>query len=859
MDLSSENLDNLSSSQKKLVKEALVLRDKYQKLERRHDVLCKINQLSSEINELPLFLKQIHQVITSFAVVDNIYVAIYDPTFETLEFPYWIDETTIYPSGPVAAAEYNGTLMSYVLKSKKPFLASADKIQELIATNKINPIGNTQLQWLGVPLLKEGYVAGIIAIESCDERVEYTQSQLEILTFVAQQIMSGMNCLQNFEILNKAVDARTCELMQHIRDREKSDLLQESLFKISELTSDISLDISDFYSKVHNIVGQLINTANFYIAKHSNESNLLTFVYYADQLSSDVNTDFQPRVMSNNLTELVIRKGEMLFLSHKDIEALYEQGEIDDFNRNTTTWLGVPLIHSGNILGAMVIQSYQNKIVYTEQDAELLNFVSHHISSAIRRRDLFAIERQTHDILEQQVKLRTVALEEEIAQRKLAEEQLTHTASHDNLTGLANRIIFIDLLNHAIASSKRFPERLFAILFLDLDRFKVVNDSLGHHAGDKLLKIVANELVEMVRTKDTVARFGGDEFVILIEDLESEERAHEVADRITKFLSTPFVIDDHPVYIGTSIGVLFNNERYDTADIMLRDADTAMYHAKEKGRGRYEVFDSSMHSNIQNALTLEADIRDAIEAKEFTPYYQPIVQLDTGKITGFEALARWESGKRGFVYPNDFIPLAEERNLVMSIDLQILEKSCLQLKKWQNQFGCKDLYISCNLYCDHFFRLSLAEEIANILEKVGISPNHLRIELTERALLNNNDVVLENMKALKDLGVKILLDDFGTGYSSLSYLHLFPIDVLKIDRSFITNVHDHVSHQAIIKTIIDLATNLDMVTVGEGIESFDDAEILKKMDCQFGQGYYFSKPMKASDAEYVLLRSFKDK
>ncbi|XPF92487.1 EAL domain-containing protein [Colwellia sp. RE-S-Sl-9] len=858
MDLSSENLDDLRDSEKELVKEAIKLRDKYQQLERRHDVLCKINQLSSEINQLPLFLKQIHLIIKSFATADNICVAIFEPTFQTIEFPYWVDEKTIYPNRPVAAEKYKDSLISYVLKTKQPLLADQDKIKQLIDSNQANLINNDTQQWLGVPLVKEGYVTGVIAIESRDEHTIYDESQLDILSFVAQQVMSGINCLQNFEMLNKAVDARTSELMQHIRDREKSDLLQESLFKISELTSDIKLDISDFYSKVHNIVGQLINTANFYIAKHSTESNLLTFVYYSDQLANDANTDFQPRVMSNYLTELVIRKGEMLFLSHKDIEALYEQGEIDDFNRNTTTWLGVPLIHSGNVLGAMVIQSYQNKIVYTEQDAELLNFVSHHISSAIRRRDLITIERQSHDVLEQQVKIRTLALEEEIAQRKLAEQQLTHTASHDNLTGLANRIIFIDLLNHAIASSKRFPERLFAILFLDLDRFKVVNDSLGHHAGDKLLKIVANELVNMVRTKDTVARFGGDEFVILIEDLESEQRAHEVAGRITKFLSSPFVIDDHPVYIGTSIGVLFNNERYDTADIMLRDADTAMYHAKEKGRGRYEVFDSSMHSNIQNALTLEADIRDAIEAKEFTPYYQPIVQLDTGKIKGFEALARWESGKRGFVYPNDFIPLAEERNLVMAIDLQILEKSCLQLKKWQNQFGCKDLYISCNLYCDHFFRLSLAEEIANILEKVGIASKHLRIELTERALLNNSDVVLENMKALKDLGVKILLDDFGTGYSSLSYLHLFPIDVLKIDRSFITNVHDHVSHQAIIKTIIDLAINLGMATVGEGIESFEDAEILKKMDCKFGQGYYFSKPMKASDAEYVLLESFKN-
>lgn len=860
MDLSAKNLGKISESEKDFEQNNIQLMNKYQKLEIHHKALCELNRLSNDDVDLQAFLKKIHEIITSVIPSKTFCIALYDPTLETIEFPYCLGDMESLPLESIAIKNYQGSLIKYVIDTNKPLLANKDKINELIKSNEISSTNDISThhssEWLGVPLKQYGYVMGAVVIEDNNRATKYSTQDLDFLVFMAEHVVAGMLNVQEQDILKTAVAARTNELMQHIRDREKSDLLQGSLFKISELTSDISLDISEFYSKVHNVVGQLINASNFYIAKHSPKSELLNFVYYSDQRSKDPRQDFQPRIMANNLTELVIRKGEVLLLSQKKIVELYEQGHIDKYNKYTTTWLGVPLIHSGNILGAMVIQSYQNKIAYTEQDAELLNFVSNHISSAIKRRELIAIERQTHDILEQQVKLRTLALEEEIAQRKLAEEKLTHTASHDSLTGLANRIIFIDLLNHAIASSKRFPERLFSILFLDLDRFKVVNDSLGHHAGDTLLKIVADELLKMVRTKDTVARFGGDEFVILIEDLESKEEAYAVADRITKFLATPFVIEDHPVYIGTSIGVLFNNERYNSADTMLRDADTAMYHAKEKGRGRYEVFDSSMHSNIQNALMLEADIREAITNNEFTPYYQPIVQLETGKITGFEALARWESEKRGFVFPNDFIPLAEERNLVMPIDLQILEKSCSQLKKWQQQFGCEDLYISCNLYCDHFFSLSLATDISTILEKVGISPSRIRIELTERALLDNSDIVLENMKALKKLGVKILLDDFGTGYSSLSYLHLFPIDVLKIDRSFITNVHDHVSHQAIIKTIIDLATNLGMATVGEGIESVDDAKILKDMECKFGQGYYFSKPMEPVDVEKILFQTF---
>jgi len=853
MDLPSKNLKKIVESEKGHEQSSIQLINKYQKLEMHHNALCQFNRLFNESVDLPTFFKKTHEIISSVISSKYFYIALYDPSFETITFPYSLGERTDFPREPVAIKNYEGSLFKSVIDTKKPLLTN--KKNELIESDEIKSTDN-KAEWLGVPLMQDGYVIGVVSIEDNNRMKGYSEDDLDFLVFIAEHVVTGMLNIQDQDILKTAVEARTNELMQYIRDREKAELLQESLFKISELTNDTSIDISEFYSKVHSIVGQLLNASNFYIAKHSPKSELLNFVYYSDQRSKDSKQDFQPRIMANNLTELVIRKRETLLLSQKEIVELYEQGHIDKYNKDTTTWLGVPLIHSGDILGAMVIQSYQNKVVYTEQDADLLNFVSDHICSAIRRRDLIVIERQTHDVLEQQVKIRTLALEDEITQRKLAEEKLTHAASHDNLTGLANRIIFIDLLNHAIASSKRFPERLFSILFLDLDRFKVVNDSLGHHAGDQLLKIVADELLAMVRTKDTVARFGGDEFVILIEDLESQEEAYEVADRITQFLATPFVIENHPVYIGTSIGLLFNNERYDSADTMLRDADTAMYHAKEKGRGRYEVFDSSMHSNIQNALMLEADIREAITNQEFTPYFQPIVQLDTGKITGFEALARWESKNRGFVFPNDFIPLAEDRNLVMPIDLQILEKSCSQLKKWQQQFGCENLYVSCNLYCDHFFSLSLAKDITTILERIGISPSQLRIELTERALLDNSDVVLENMNALKKLGVKILLDDFGTGYSSLSYLHLFPIDVLKIDRSFITNVHDHVSHQAIIKTIIDLATNLGMETVGEGIESIADANILKKMECNFGQGYYFSKPMKPIDAEKILFQTF---
>jgi diguanylate cyclase (GGDEF)-like protein len=847
-------LDKLNESDSLLAKETISLLGKYRKLEDRYTALFKLNQLSHDCADLSMFYGQVHQSIASVMRAENFYIALYDQTLSTLEFVYDVDEKDDYPLGKSPLEAFAGSMTCYVIETAKSLLATPEVVTELEANNSIKRIGSDSTDWLGVPLLNDGVVIGVMAVQSYSEELRYQVDDLELMEFTAQHIVTAMTRLQDHERLQNAVNSRTRELMKQIREREKSELLQESLFKISELTNDATLHIDEFYSMVHNIVGQLINAQNFYITKYDQHSKTLTFVYYLDQNSTNAAFDSQPRTLGNGFTEYIIRTGETQLLNYAKMYALYQQGETKEPQKETKSWLGVPLIHSGVVLGAMVLQSYNLATTFTEQDAELLKFVSQHVASAIQRRDILEVERQSHILLEQQVKLRTVALEDEIKQRKQAEEKLQHTASHDILTGLPNRTLFINLLNHAIACHKRKADLKFAVLFLDLDRFKVVNDSLGHHAGDLLLQEIAKELKVLVRDKDTVARLGGDEFVILIEDLESNHEAYDIAQRITEFLATPFTIENQSIFIGTSIGVLFNDERYDSADIMLRDADTAMYHAKDKGKGRYEVFDSSMQKKVQHALELEADIRDGIANSEFSPYFQPIVDLKTETVVGFEALARWQSTKRGFVYPDDFIPLAEETNLVMAIDFLILEKSCLQLKQWQAICGRNDLYVSCNLYGNHFFSATLPADIEEIIQRVGIKPSQLRVELTERALLENSDLVLENMNALNMLGVKILLDDFGTGYSSLSYLHRFPIDVLKIDRSFINNVHEHDNHQAIIKTIIDLATNLNMGTVGEGIENLADAELLTAMACRYGQGYYYAKPMAAADSEKYLLK-----
>ena len=835
--------------------ELLLLKRQHQDLQLRYSALFSLNQLAQECENLNLFYPQVHRTIGSLMTAENFFIVTYDQTFSTLEFVYYIDEKDEKPEGIIDYKDYSGSFTSLVIESLQPLLITPSLEKQLQENGKIKEYGSTGIDWLGVPLLHNDLVIGVMVVQSYNEKTRYSEQDLNMLTFAGQHVVGAMMRLQDKERLTSAVNARTRELMAQIREREKSELLQESLYRISELANDASFDINVFYSKVHNIVGQLINATNFFIAKYDQETDVIEYVYVVDAESNHSRCFFKTRKLSNHYSELVIRQQKTVLLTKQDMKILFESGQTREPTAGEHSWLGVPLFYSGELLGVMVIQSYTACTAYTQQDAELLNFVSNHVSSAIKRREISEIERQSHELLEQQVKIRTLALEDEITQRKDAEKKLKHTASHDSLTGLPNRAVFLDLLNHAIACNKRKPDLSFAILFLDLDRFKVVNDSLGHQAGDTLLKLIAHELSRIVRAKDTVARLGGDEFVILIEDLDRNDEAFEIAQRITEFIKEPFIINNQLVFTGTSIGILFSDSRYDSADTMLRDADTAMYHAKDSGKGRYEVFDASMHQRVQNALSLEADIREAIEWDEFIPYYQPIMILEKEEIKGFEALARWPSRKRGFVFPDEFIPLAEETNLVQAIDFQILKKSCQQLKKWQEALSRHDLYVSCNLFCKQFFSTTLPDDIENILIETGLKPESLRVELTERALLENTEIVLSNMNALKRLGVKILLDDFGTGYSSLNYLHKFPIDVLKIDRSFINNAHEQKNNSAIIKTIVDLANNLGMATIGEGIEHLEDAQLLQNMDCLYGQGFYYAKPMPANEMEQFIINN----
>ena len=432
-------------------------------------------------------------------------------------------------------------------------------------------------------------------------------------------------------------------------------------------------------------------------------------------------------------------------------------------------------------------------------------------------------------------------------------DQLVHDAFHDVLTGLPNRALFIDRLAHAITTAKRRPDFLYAVLFIDLDSFKVINDSMGHTVGDQLLIEFSRKLMTCIRPDDTVARLGGDEFAVLIEDISGEGNALYVASRIKGELQHAFTVGGQDVFITGSMGVALSSAGYDSPEQVLRDADTALYQSKAHSRSNFTVFESSMHTNAVERLHLETDLRRAIDRREFVTHYQPILSVGSKCIVGFEALARWHHPERGLIAPAEFIPMAEETGLIVAIERQIIRQACVQMQKWQALFRGNNLnFLSVNLAHKQIRQPDLVEYVARILQETGLRPENLKLEITENVLFENPESATSLLWKLRDLGVQLYIDDFGTGYSSLSYLHQLPINGLKIDRSFIRRIGDGKDNQAIIRTILTLARDMNIETVAEGVETQKQLAHIESLNCAYWQGFLFSKPVKSDEAQALI-------
>jgi len=608
-------------------------------------------------------------------------------------------------------------------------------------------------------------------------------------------------------------------IIDDITKIHNEELKKSCIYKISEAIHD-SDDLETLYTEIHYILSTVTDVKNFYIALVDWETELISFPYFLDQYDK-IPTPYK---MKKGLTEYVLRNGDSLLLNKDIYKNLLKSDDIEPVGQNCFNWLGVPLkLANGKTIGMICVQNYTDDYIYTEEDMKILQYSSDQIAMAIKRKaDDIKIHKQAH---------------------------------YDDLTGLTNKALFHDRLDQAIHNAER-KDDVLAVLFIDLDNFKYVNDSMGHSIGDKLLKIIGNKLIESTRKSDTVSRWGGDEFSILLPNIKRLSGIFKLCNRILNTHLNNIIIEGQELHITASIGISLFPQDGTTPDTLIKNADVAMYKSKDLGKNQFHLYKPDMNEEVMERLNVETNLFKAIKNEEFQIVYQPQLSLKSNKIVGFEALVRWNQPDMGVLAPYKFIPIAEETNLIIPLGEWIIKKVCEQAKKWHDKgFSLK---AGINISEKQFNQDKLVDVIQNTIDNTGINPNLIELELTESIIMKNVKRTLKICTKLKKMGVNISVDDFGTGYSSLSYLKDFPIDKLKIDQSFISNLSDHDGDDAkIANLVIDLGHNLGLDVVAEGVETQNQIDFLRKYACDEIQGFILSKPLEINEFE-KLVRDHSD-
>ncbi|MCG9695415.1 diguanylate cyclase [Shewanella sp. Isolate11] len=869
--MSREDTDQLSSCDvKRLYKRINRLKHlalKYKRSEVIQNTLLEISNLAATVKCAEDFYSGIQNNLNKLIPADNFFITLVNPITQELHIPFFVDEKDphpqeLYPSENLSNTLYSG-LTGYVLKKKQPLLCDDATFQQLLADKQILSRGAACHQWLGVPIASGEQVLGVIVVQSYKPQISYGDMEVELMTFISQHISGVIERVQHQHHLEAAIEHRTKELSvaydklkQEVNERRKAENLQKSLFEITQL-SNANLDDSTFYAELHRVISHLLPANNCYIGLLDHD-NQLDFPFYVSQLNVGLPTK---RALSDGLTEFILNHKRPVLLDNTDIQALIQAKKLyakaPQINHADTIhqWIGVPLFIQGEIKGALTIYSFSPSQTYHEKDLDLLTFVSQHIATAIERKQSAQSLKQSYEQLEVKVAERTNALAslnkdlaKEIEQRRKVEQQLVHDASHDSLTGLPNRAKFMECLSQAVKHVRRHALDRFALLFIDLDRFKLINDTLGHFQGDKFLVETARRLKSCIRDNDTLGRIGGDEFVILLDSIKDTNDAIEVTERILGELAKPYELAKQYFTSGASIGIAFSGQSSnDSSELLLRSADTAMYQAKSNGKGCYVIFDDKTRQQQNHDFLLETELRQAINQKQLALQYFPIMQLESEQVVAYEPRLYWQHDKLGKIKQQQLNNIAEHCNLIKELDLYLLEQLNVDHANLSNLLN-NDTQLHLHISSAHFKHKQAVSKLKSHIKHCYFDTKQLWIFFDEKSFVRESENHRNAFNVLNSTNIHFGLRAYGSAHSSLSSLSFLPISGLKLDQSYINHLNDP-QHLKLLKAHKLAAEALDLTLYLQGVKTDQQLQQLIALGFTTGQGQRLGKSVKLDDVD----------
>jgi diguanylate cyclase (GGDEF)-like protein len=833
-----------------------LLAQRYKQAYITQGALLRLSELASTISDMRDFYPAIHKMVSELLHAENFYVVFYNNETQQYSPQYFSDEKDQQIIDQVPSSAFSSGLTGYVTRTGQPLLCDAAQFDQLIAEGHIQSQGSPCTHWLGIPLCRGNQVIGVMAIQSYNEKQLYTASDLALFCSIGGHTITALDRVKSRELLEETVRQRTkqlqkinASLQKEIKERTNAEQLQAALYRISELTAS-SRDMNSFYRAVHQVLSGLMPAENCYIALLDQDKVKLTFPFYLDQYSPPA----RERPLSRGFTEYVIRCADARLINNDQATALVEAGEIrrgmadpSQKARHSTSWLGAPLLIDQRVIGVIALQSYEQSYSYSETELNILRFVSQHIAVAIQRKLATEQQKRQQEELERKVFESTRELRQtnlflrlQVEERKKAEQKLFYEANHDALTGLANRQMFLQQLKQQFALSKRQPQLNMALLFIDLDRFKLINDTLGHHVGDAFLIEVSKRLLSTVREHDLVARLGGDEFVVLLTSLLQDTDAEDIAERIIDRVRQPFLLQGQQVQSGASIGIAQFQSDHTKAEALLRDADAAMYQAKSMGRNRFVIFNETMREQMLQALTMEQAMQQALEQQQFTAVYEPVLCGQARDLMGYEVHTQWQHPTLGTQY--DFSQYATDAGMMPQIEQLMLLQACRQLAISDDDAGV----LTVQLSVVHLQQSDLLEKLKQQLASVE-QKHRLCLAFTERELLHAGSAVHPQLKQLKQLGVRLALHHFAAESAPMGLLLQQLFDFVKLDAAFCRQLPRNEQKRQLLLMLQSLALSYKFRLLADGVDSADLLNLLLAEGCCFMQGKYVAKLLRAEE------------